>query len=579
MANDGPFYKETKDGKEWFELDDKTERIHGTEEFDDVSPHDHEVVDAPEDMTPAGPSGNDHNEFHNAKLSPDGYFKGFFHQDAFGKFNHNSEYGMAQRQRHHQLRRVVPTSYQTLMDDRSYVSYEHENDTDDLPSGMDPIMVVDRTIHPREEAEYNHILSEQKKDMENYSNVQIRYDHENDTDDIPDGQDPLMVQNTQKVNTDESILNKQSADYEQMIEDYNSVQLQYDHENDTDDIPAGQEPWEHHMPPPQFSQMTQDEQKKAHMAKFVEYGLDPIDSVDYTGTGKVKRRRETGTKFLNEAEQESKKEDDLMQQQADEVQKIMDSQAIQTDSTIRMRGLPHENDTDDIALTETPMNFNVKHSKKWNDEVNKQAVELENEMKIQENIKIKEARQKQEQIEKAALERAEKKAQIERQKKMQMSQKKSQVTKKSHQTIDLGEIYKGIEMVQLGYENHSQYYNSLVEKREQQIAEEMAKMELEEQNQANSRVQPESNRVEVVQRSSPASKKVEMVEVHHHKNPSVNFNEMYEGLVQLKYNHEEDPQDVVADEDPIYAEKKVEEKKESDLIDFTGSKYTEVYDE
>lgn len=158
MANDGPFYKETKNGKEWFELDDKTERIHGTEEFDDVSPHDHEVVDAPEDMTPVG---NDHNEFHNAKLSPDGYFNGYFHKDAFGKFNQNAEYGMAQRRRFHKLRKMaVPSSQQVLMDDRSYVSYNHEDDTDDIPSGMDPIMVVDRTIKPKEEAEFQHILSE-----------------------------------------------------------------------------------------------------------------------------------------------------------------------------------------------------------------------------------------------------------------------------------------------------------------------------------------------------------------------------------------------------------------------------------
>lgn len=66
--------------------------------------------------------------------------------------------------------------------------------------------------------------------------------------------------------------------------------------------------------------MTMDEQKKAHMAKFVEYGLDPIDSVDYTGTGKVKRKRESGSKFMTEKDEANKREDDLLQQQADEVQ-------------------------------------------------------------------------------------------------------------------------------------------------------------------------------------------------------------------------------------------------------------------
>jgi hypothetical protein len=67
-------------------------------------------------------------------------------------------------------------------------------------------------------------------------------------------------------------------------------------------------------------------------------------------------------------------------------------------------------------------------------------------------------------------------------------------------------------------------------------------------------------------------------------NPSVNFNEMYEGindkeLLQLRFNHEEDPEDVVTDEQ-IYAEKKKEEKKnEFEKHDFNGDKFTEIYDE
>jgi hypothetical protein len=47
-----------------------------------------------------------------------------------------------------------------------------------------------------------------------------------------------------------------------------------------------------------------------------------------------------------------------------------------------------------------------------------------------------------------------------------LSEKKHEVAKKSHQTIDLGKLYGGIDYVQLDYENHSDYYNSLVEKRE-----------------------------------------------------------------------------------------------------------------
>lgn len=78
-----PYYKETDTGRKWFELDDHTERIHGTEIMDDVSPHDPDVADAPEDMTRVG---NDHTPLHNAKLSPVGYYNGWFHKDSFGNY-------------------------------------------------------------------------------------------------------------------------------------------------------------------------------------------------------------------------------------------------------------------------------------------------------------------------------------------------------------------------------------------------------------------------------------------------------------------------------------------------------------
>jgi len=67
-------YSETKEGRKWWELDDGAERIHGTEKADNNSPHDPEVVDAPEDIKRVG---NDHTPLHNAKLSPDGYYNGF----------------------------------------------------------------------------------------------------------------------------------------------------------------------------------------------------------------------------------------------------------------------------------------------------------------------------------------------------------------------------------------------------------------------------------------------------------------------------------------------------------------------
>jgi hypothetical protein len=57
--------------------------------MDNVSPYDADVANAPEDMARVG---NDHQTLENGKLSPDGYYTGFFHKDAAGSY--------AQRQAH-----------------------------------------------------------------------------------------------------------------------------------------------------------------------------------------------------------------------------------------------------------------------------------------------------------------------------------------------------------------------------------------------------------------------------------------------------------------------------------------------
>lgn len=91
---DVPYGYPKKDAAEWYELDNLDERIHGSarfEEADDQSPHDPDVVDAPEDMKRVG---NDHEELHNAKLSPDGYYNGYFHKDYEGNY-------AQKRSRHH----------------------------------------------------------------------------------------------------------------------------------------------------------------------------------------------------------------------------------------------------------------------------------------------------------------------------------------------------------------------------------------------------------------------------------------------------------------------------------------------
>mmetsp|Transcript_38178 Transcript_38178/g.58236 ORF Transcript_38178/g.58236 Transcript_38178/m.58236 type:complete len:152 (+) Transcript_38178:181-636(+) len=93
--------------------------------MDDVSPHDPEVVDAPEDMKRVA---NDHESLHNAKLSPDGYYNGFHHKDFQGNY-------VQKAKKHHKKHHHHPR--------REYVQlgYDHENDTEDIPEGLEPIHV------------------------------------------------------------------------------------------------------------------------------------------------------------------------------------------------------------------------------------------------------------------------------------------------------------------------------------------------------------------------------------------------------------------------------------------------------
>ena len=59
-------YRDTLPGHEWWELDDPSERLHGTLPTDFLSPYDPDVVDSPEDMKRFG---NDHHPLHNAETN------------------------------------------------------------------------------------------------------------------------------------------------------------------------------------------------------------------------------------------------------------------------------------------------------------------------------------------------------------------------------------------------------------------------------------------------------------------------------------------------------------------------------
>ena len=138
--------------------------------------------------------------------------------------------------------------------------------------------------------------------------------------------------------------------------------------------------------------------------------------------------------------------------------------------------IPHENDTDDIAVDVTPANYDIHHSKAWNEQVNNRALEIEREMKIADNMelaqqkakeeaKIKAARMKQE-----AEEAKKKKEAQDKWAKDHANDKKAPVLN-PYKTIDLGELYKDISTVQLfddttgeaiPYRHHSELWENEV---------------------------------------------------------------------------------------------------------------------
>lgn len=92
---------------------------------------------------------------------------------------------------------------------------------------------------------------------------------------------------------------------------------------------------------------------------------------------------------------------------------IEDSQNIQ----LSYNHISHETDTEDIADDVNPSNYDAHHSKAWNDAVEKKALELENEMKIEENMKLSQKKAKADAKKKA--EEAKIKAEAEKRKKAQ----------------------------------------------------------------------------------------------------------------------------------------------------------------
>lgn len=228
-----------------------------------------------------------------------------------------------------------------------------------------------------------------------------RYNHEDDTDDIPEGYDPLdLVQRGSAVEFMNNLeLQKKMWTNPDEGEEQGEL-VQYDHEDDTEDIPDN---------------------------------LDPVSL--------VKARHHTFNQDVGQLTLVQNQEDMRLQEQSDEVQAIMDKQAQEDAMKIQIGQtgfIPHEDDTEDMALDQSPAAYDYHHSKAWNDEVNRKAISIENEMKIEENMKI---------AKKKAEEQAKQKAAEEKIKAAALAKKKAEEASKSvnkFATVDFSELYSGI---------------------------------------------------------------------------------------------------------------------------------------
>lgn len=143
--------------------------------------------------------GNDHEELHNSKLAPDGYYNGFHFKDYNGNYVQQQKKVMRQKKHHHHH-------------PRQFVQYNHSNDEDDflLDSEL-------KSVERREGVDENSYM---------------QFEHENDTQDI-DGEQPgevvLRGSARQRIQEDEQwnkfFAQKPAENYEESQWDQANVQL------------------------------------------------------------------------------------------------------------------------------------------------------------------------------------------------------------------------------------------------------------------------------------------------------------------------------------------------------------------
>lgn len=109
--------------------------------------------------------------------------------------------------------------------------YNHEEDTEDIPAGLDPIGLVQRGSANERIADEEHLqYMSTHMVAPDLDEELVQYDHENDTDDVPVGLDPIGFVQTKIENTLEESDSDSSSDDDAAFVGWLS------HENDTEDL-------------------------------------------------------------------------------------------------------------------------------------------------------------------------------------------------------------------------------------------------------------------------------------------------------------------------------------------------------
>lgn len=191
--------------------------------------------------------------------------------------------------------------------------------------------------------------------------------------------------------------------------------------------------------------------------------------------------------------------------------------------------IPHADDTEDITDEDTKT-YDHHHSKEWNALVDKKADELENEMKIEENMKIS-AKKAAEEAKRKAIEDKAKMEAEKRKKAQELAQNKNKKVKV--QTVDFNDIYSGITPDEitlqtdsrLGYETHSKHWNEEVEKQADELEKTIAAED--EAEKKTGQVYGTTDGLTAEKFQSAEEREAEE-ETKHHR--TINMGELYDGM-------------------------------------------------